>query len=164
MKRCNFDSKFYFEKREDISEEEYLEFLRKKAINTGYFLLAKRDYSIKELYIKLLERYQEKRVVEAVIKDFLEQGYLNDYEYARGYINTHSYGRKKMEFMLLQKGVSHFIIKELLDENVEGELENIKRQYLKLGNKERDKKIAALIRKGFQYRDIQKAIRELEES
>ena len=69
---------------------------------------------------------------------------------------------KKMEFMLFQKGLSSDIIRELLNDNSENELEEIKRLWLRLGEKEKDKKIVSLMRKGFQYRDIKKAISELE--
>lgn len=67
-----------------------------------------------------------------------------------------------MEFMLFQKGLSSDIIRDLLNDNSENELEEIKRLWLRLGKKEKDKKIVSLMRKGFQYRDIKKAISELE--
>lgn len=67
-----------------------------------------------------------------------------------------------MEFMLFQKGLSSDIIRELLNDNSDNELEEIKRLWLRLGEKEKDKKIVSLMRKGFQYRDIKKAISELE--
>ena len=67
-----------------------------------------------------------------------------------------------MEFMLFQKGLSSDIIRELLNDNSDNELEEIKRLWLRLGEKEKDKKIVSLMRKGFQYRDIKKVIPELE--
>ena len=67
-----------------------------------------------------------------------------------------------MEFMLFQKGLSSDIIRELLNDNSDNELEEIKRLWLRFGEKEKDKKIISLMRKGFQYRDIKKAISELE--
>lgn len=128
----------------------------------GYFLLSKKDYPIKEFTTKLITKYREKEIVEEIIDEFIEKGYLDDKEYGRCYIKTHSYGRKKMEFMLFQKGLSSDIIRELLNDNSENELEEIKRLWLRLGKKEKDKKIVSLMRKGFQYRDIKKAISELE--
>ena len=67
-----------------------------------------------------------------------------------------------MEFMLFQKGLSSDIIRELLNDNSDNEMEEIKRLWLRLGEKEKDKKIVSLMRKGFQYRDIKKVISELE--
>lgn len=69
----------------------------------GYFLLGKRDYSERELYQKLLSKYREKDIIKSIIEKFIELGYLNDYDYAQSYVNSHNYSKKKMEFMLLQR-------------------------------------------------------------
>jgi len=68
-----------------------------------------------------------------------------------------------MEFMLLQKGVNSAIIRDILAGQDTFEIEEIKKQWKKLGNKENDKKIVSLMRKGFQYKDIQRAIKEIDE-
>lgn len=153
---------YELQKRSEISDEEYYEIIRRRVLSMGYFLLSKKDYPIKEFTIKLIAKYREKEIVEEIIDEFIEKGYLDDREYGRGYIKTHNYGRKKMEFMLFQKGLSSDTIRELLNDNSENELEEIKRLWLRLGEKEKDKKIVSLMRKGFQYRDIKKAISELE--
>lgn len=67
-----------------------------------------------------------------------------------------------MEFMLFQKGVSQEIIKEIIRENSVKELEEIKKLWIRLGDKEKEKKILSLMRKGFEYQDIKKAVSELE--
>ena len=69
---------------------------------------------------------------------------------------------KKNGVYAFPKGLSSDIIRDLLNDNSENELEEIKRLWLRLGEKEKDKKIVSLMRKGFQYRDIKKAISELE--
>lgn len=153
---------YELEKRDEITEDEYKALIRKRVLSMGYFLLVKKDYPIREFKTKLILKYREKEIVEEIIEEFIEKGYLDDMEYGRSYIKTHNYGRKKMEFMLLQKGISLDIIKELLEENSDSELEEIKRIWLRLGEKEKDKKIVSLMRKGFQYRDIKKVISELE--
>lgn len=68
-----------------------------------------------------------------------------------------------MEFMLLQKGLNSNMIKELLDECSDKELEEAKKQWVKLGNKEKEKKILSMMRKGFEYSMILRAISELDE-
>lgn len=156
-------SEFKLKNRIEIYEEEYQEIIIRRGINYGYFLLSKRDYSEKEFYLKLLEKCKEKEIVKKIVKKFIENGYLNDYEFGKFYISTHSYGKKKMEFMLLQKGVSINVIKELLEEeNSNEELDRLKIQWTKLGNKEKSKKIASLMRKGFEYSDIKKVMKDLE--
>lgn len=155
---------FDLKSREELTLKEYYELINRRAESMGYFLLSKRDYSEKELYLKLLTKYREKIVVSSIIEKFKDLGYLNDYDYAQSYIKSHNYGRKKMEYMLLQKGISHEIIKSIWESSDgEEEIEEIKKLWQKLGNRERDKKIVALMRKGFEYRDIKRAISELEE-
>lgn len=147
--------------RSEISYEEYKELIFKRAISMAYFLLGKKDYPSKELYQKLVIKYREKEIIEKIISDFVHRGYIDDYEYGKNYIASHNYGRKKMEYMLFQKGISRDIIKSLLDDNSERELEEIKKQWIKLGDKEKDKKILSLMRKGFEYRNIQKALAQM---
>lgn len=155
-------TEYELDKRDEISDEEYRSLIRKRALSMGYFLLAKKDYSIKEFAGKLLIKYKEKDIINEIIQEFIENNYLNDMEYGRSYIKIHNYGRKKTEFMLMQKGLSQQLIKELLEENSDEELEEIKRLWIKLGEKDKDKKILSLMRKGFEYRDIKKVIAELE--
>lgn len=76
-------------------------------------------------------------------------------------MRNHNYGKKKMEFMLFQKGISQDIIKKVIGENSENEMEEIKKLWIKLGDKEKEKKILSLMRKGFEYQDIKKAVSEL---
>lgn len=149
--------------RDEISIEEYRELIKKRAYSMAYFLLAKRDYPSGDLKTRLISKYKERDIIEDLIADFCERGYIDDYEYGKSYVRTHSYGRKKMEFMLLKKGLSSDMIRELLDDNSDQELEEAKKQWIKLGNKEKDKKIMSLMRKGFEYSTIQRAVCELEE-
>lgn len=153
---------FDLKNRDEISSAEYRELIKRRAESMGYFLLNKKDYSRRELYQKLLSKYREKDIIESIIEKFTQLGYLSDYDYAQSYINSHNYSKKKMEFMLLQKGIALNIIKELLEENSFQEIEEIKKQWKKLGDRDSNKKIISLMRKGFGYRDIQKALEEIE--
>ena len=149
----------------DLKNKEYLtneHLIRLRALSMGYFLLSKQDYSIKELKTKLLLKYREKHIIDEIIEEFREKNYLDDYEYGRSYVRNHNYGKKKMEFMLFQKGISQDIIREVIGENSENEMEEIKKLWIKLGDKEKEKKILSLMRKGFEYQDIKKAVSELE--
>lgn len=156
-------TQYNLKNRDEISIEEYRELIKKRAYSMAYFLLAKRDYPSGDLKTRLISKYRERDIIEDLIADFCERGYIDDYEYGKSYVRTHSYGRKKMEFMLLKKGLSSDMIRELLDDNSDQELEEAKKQWIKLGNKEKDKKIMSLMRKGFEYSTIQRAVSELEE-
>ena len=155
-------TEFDLKNKEYLTNEEYEHLIRLRALSMGYFLLSKQDYSIKELKTKLLLKYKEKHIIDEIIKEFKEKNYLDDYEYGRSYVRNHNYGKKKMEFMLFQKGLSQNIIREVIGENSENEIEEIKKLWIKLGDKEKEKKILSLMRKGFEYQDIKKAVSELE--
>ena len=158
----NTITEFDLKNKEFLTDEEYEALIRLRALSMGYFLLSKQDYSIKELKTKLLLKYREKKIIDKIIEEFREKNYLDDYEYGRSYVRNHNYGKKKMEFMLFQKGVSQEIIKEIIRENSVKELEEIKKLWIRLGDKEKEKKILSLMRKGFEYQDIKKAVSELE--
>lgn len=155
-------TEFDLKNKEYLTNEEYEHLIRLRALSMGYFLLSKQDYSIKELKTKLLLKYREKHIIDEIIKEFREKNYLDDYEYGRSYVRNHNYGKKKMEFMLFQKGLSQDIIREVIGENSENEIEEIKKLWIKFGDKEKEKKILSLMRKGFGYQDIKKAVSELE--
>lgn len=158
----NTIAEFDLKNKEYLTDEEYETLIRLRALSMGYFLLSKQDYSIKELKTKLLLKYREKHIIDEIIEEFRGKNYLDDYEYGRSYVRNHNYGKKKMEFMLFQKGLSQTVIKEVIGENSANELEEIKKLWIKLGDKEKEKKIFSLMRKGFEYQDIKKAVSELE--
>ena len=144
----NTIAEFDLKNKEYLTDEEYETLIRLRALSMGYFLLSKQDYSIKELKTKLLLKYREKHIIDEIIEEFR--------------VRNHNYGKKKMEFMLFQKGLSQTVIKEVIGENSANELEEIKKLWIKLGDKEKEKKILSLMRKGFEYQDIKKAVSELE--
>jgi len=140
----------------------------------GYGVLGKRDYSIKEFYEKLNKKFiindlsVEKKeslenLIEKIVSDFVKQGYLNDEDYAKSYIETHKYGYKKFEFVFKQKGIKESIYKSILENNKESEIEEIGKNWKKLGDKPKEKKIASLMGKGFLYNDIKKFLEQNEE-
>lgn len=86
---------FDLKKRDEISEVEYRELVKRRVESMGYFLLGKRDYSERELYQKLLSKYREKDIIKSIIEKFIELGYLNDYDYVQSYVNSHNYSKKR---------------------------------------------------------------------
>ncbi|WP_163470219.1 regulatory protein RecX [Fusobacterium sp. IOR10] len=140
----------------------YLEILKESALSFSYWLLTKRDYSIKELRIKLLTKYKEPTIISDIISLLNDRCYLDDWRFAKGFINTHTHwGRKKLEYFLALKGVDESIITNLLNENNPHEFEEIKKKWLQMKDKDDYKKIQSLMRKGFEYQNIKKVIDEL---
>ena len=131
---------------------------------SAYNMLVKRDYFKKELKNKLIEKIGFADIVEDIVDDFEEKGYLDDYEKAKSYVNQHSnYGAKKLSFLLYQMGVDREIVSEILEDEKDNQIEKIKQLWIRLGNKEDKKKVESILRKGFLYGDIKKAISSLEE-
>lgn len=146
-------------KRESITLEEYYELMEKLILSASYYYLARRDYSGKELSEKLYQRYKEKKIIEKIMVFLESKGYIDDYEFAKAYVENSRDGMKKIEYNLMLKGISSSVIRELLQSKDQAEA--IIKAWDKLGNREPDKKIASLMRKGFRYSDIKKAISEI---
>ena len=86
--------------------------------------------------------------------------------FAKGlsYAKQHSnYGAKKLSFIFYQMGVDREIVSEILEDEKDNQIEKIKQLWIKLGNKEYKKKVESILRKGFLYGDVKKAISSLEE-
>ncbi|WP_022819281.1 regulatory protein RecX [Fusobacterium russii] len=157
-------SKFSLKNKEYLNDEELNELMYFRIKLSAFTMLKKRDYFKKEFSDKLIEIYNSPDIVDLITKEFIEKGYLNDIERAHAYANAHSnYGQKKLSYIFYKMGIDNDTIRDILNEKADLEIENIKNLWKKLGNKEYKKKIESLIRKGFVYGDIKKAISSLEE-
>lgn len=157
-------SKFDLKDKTALEDDVFFSLIYFRIKLSAYNMLAKRDYFKKELKNKLIEKIGFADIVENVVEDFEEQGYLNDYEKAKSYAIHHSnYGAKKLSFIFYQMGVDREVISEILEDDKDNQIEKIKQLWIKLGNKEDKKKIESILRKGFLYGDIKKAISSLKE-
>lgn len=146
-----------------------LETAKKRAL----YLLGGRDYSRKELFDKLLKNYS-REICEAAVEQMIEYGYLDDRKYAfrlaKKYIEVRGYGRSRAKMMMTAKGLSSELSEEALeqysDDDIVEEISAIIEKKYKdrlliggiEGRKEREKVMAALMRRGFEYRNIKTAI------
>lgn len=147
----------------EISDDVYNTLSEISALSYSYWLLGRRDYSKGELRTKLELKYRNKSLISKIIEKLSDVSYIDDYEFAKSYIATHkNWGRKKLEYYLATKEVPSSIIRELLDDNQDDELKQIKKLWERMKNKEYRKKVESLMRKGFQYSLIKKAIQEIE--
>lgn len=142
--------------RENNNNKEY-----KKALNSAYRFLARRDHSIYELRQKLLRKNFDGQVIDSVINRLLELDYLDDLEFARSFIRhcqkIRQMGPVRIFYELRKRGVSREIIDISSDEYSE-DLEKdiilkIILSKLELGKRE-DKIIQYLQRKGFYLEKI----------
>ena len=143
----------------EISADEYLNIIYDSALSKSYFLLSKRDYTVRDLQQKLRMKYKRSAAVEGqlqkVISKLSELGYLDDYSYAESYINSKkSLGRKRIEYELHLKGIDSSTIDSIYGEEEVDEKKIISDLFHKVKNKERDKQVAYFMRRGFKLGDI----------
>ena len=68
-----------------------------------------------------------------------------------------------MEYFLLQKGYSREFVRKVLDEAYQTYTKEIIKIWNTLAKKEKEKRVMALLRKGYHYSEIKKALAEIEE-
>lgn len=82
-------------------------------------LLARRDFCSAELRHKLEAQGFEAATVQAIVREFIERGYLNDERYGRQFVAYHAergHGPLRIERELAQRGLDAALITEALAE------------------------------------------------
>jgi len=151
----------------EISLGEYHNIIYDSALSKSYFLLSKRDYTMRELLQKLRMKYKRSSAVEGqlqkVISKLSELGYLDDYSYAESYIGSKkSLGRKRIEYELHLKGIDSSIIDSIYGEEEVDEKKMISDLLHKVKNKEKEKQVAYFMRRGFKLGDILDVLKGLD--
>jgi regulatory protein len=141
-----------------------------KCLDKAYHFLSYRQRSEKEMRDKLLEKYEEKTVEEA-IERLKEYNLINDAEFSRMWVEQRGMGRGKraLSFELKRKGIDKDIIEEALekidpDKEYESALRLVKgkHKYKNLDRNEAYKKIAPFLsRRGYGYDTIKRVISEI---
>ena len=140
-----------------------------KAVSKAYNLLSYRSHSKKELYTKLCKNF-DSDCAQAACDKMENLGLINDEEYCKAkaefLIMTKKCSLSETRLKLLTLGINKDIIEsciEMYSEDIQAEnLRTLieKKYRSKLDNPQ--KVIAALMRKGFGYREIKSALNELE--
>lgn len=143
-----------------------------KCLDKAYRFLSYRPRSEKEIRDKLIEKYPDTLVEEAVAK-LKDYNFVNDDEFARMWVNSRSSGRsaRALAFELKNKGVAKEVIEKALldiDSNAEFEsalaLVSSKTKYQGLERDAAYKKIGGFLsRRGYNYEIIKKVIYALHE-
>ena len=155
----------YCLKVNDNIESLYDDISYEASLEKGIFLLSLKDRTKKELQMKLNEKYRNEKMVEKAILKLVELGYIDDLNYAVSYINSRKYGKQRITYNLLQKGISkekieqaYMDIQEESEKDVEDE--KLKKAILKNIKKEEKKLVQYLVRQGF---ELDKIFRKLKE-
>lgn len=158
-----------------LTESEYNEIIYtgdiRRAKERALYLLDIKDYSFKELFLKLSQNYSEDICFE-VMNILCDAGLINDYSYAAKLAEKlvcykyRGYYRAKQE--MKQKGLSNEIIDEALSEYSERFEENlrllIENKYLsQISDRKSLQRVKqALIRQGYSYTEINNVISDFE--
>ena len=161
----NLDIKSKYVLKEDMEIDSlYDEISYEASLYKGLYFLSLRDRTEKEIRVKLGEKFQNKKAIEQAIIKIKELGYINDLEYAISYINNSRFGRKRVEFELIKRGINKNIIKEVFTSKAkESDYENLKKAIKKVIHKDDKKIIQYLIRQGFELEDILYVLRHTKE-
>ena len=159
----------YSLKVNDNIESLYDEISYEASLEKGIFLLSLRDRTKKELQQKLNEKYRNSRMVEKSVLKLVELGYINDKEYAVSYIMNKKYGKQRIAYNLMQKGIeretieeAYFSIEEEYDKNIEDE--KLEKAIEKNIKKEENKLIQYLVRQGFSLNKVLSKYKEFKEN
>lgn len=148
-----------------------------KAKSSAFRLLSYRIRSCKEMSDKLKSKGFSQDAINAVIRDLKRIDYLNDYKFAKEFIESrlihNPKGKKLLRYELLKKGIEKTIIDELLQEQMPERKEETIAQTLaekiwhRKKNIEINKRKAQvynyLIRRGFTASCAMKILTELKE-
>ena len=166
-------SRFHIAEDQELSQESYekirTEVILKRAKLRAMHLLNDMWRTEAQLREKLTRNEYSADIVEAAISYVKSFGYINDYEYARSFIESRKErkSRREIYMQLVGKGVSRELIDEAFEESYEREdsTEAIRRLLEKKHYdrenttlEEKKKIMAYLVRKGFGYDDIRKTM------
>lgn len=156
---------------EDLNELKF-ESDCKRAKSRALWYLSRADHSKKALWQKLIKGGFSKEAVDSAVERMEELGLLDDEKLAirlTEYYLSQNMSRKEAYHKLLLKGIQSSLAKEIVFCHQDDETEKIKdlisvKYASKLEGEENVKKVyAALVRKGFSFTDIRKALREYSE-
>ena len=142
-------------KGDEISENRFSFLIEQNKLfhikQRAFRLLGRRMHSASELRRKLWNKDYEQKLIDEVIKDLKNNGYLNDDEFIREFvaekIKTKSWSNKKVKTELLKRGIESKLIDEMMKGHASNsELENA----MKLARKKYDQ----LIKKNLETKDL----------
>lgn len=155
-----------------LTEEIIENILNKRAKLRGMSLLKSRPYTERQMHDKLKQGFYPEQVIETALEYFKSYGYIDDLHYATDYIEYYSETKscKRLEQDLLNKGIDKSVLKEAffswMDEGGRIDEEFQIRELLKkksyspenCDNKEKQKLMAYLFRKGFDISNIKRVL------
>ncbi|MDE5884563.1 MAG: recombination regulator RecX [Oscillospiraceae bacterium] len=168
MKWINYSE---IEKKISESAEELPGF--RTAYEKACCLLDVREYCYQELYQKLLRKYPDENLCQAVMKKLVRCDAVNDRRYAQRYaeylVRRKGYGIRRAEQEMRHKGLNRTLIREFLAEQQKVADENLPRILVKKYSRHlqdaddyraREKAVAGMVRLGYDFHAVRNAIED----
>lgn len=142
-------------KGDDISEDRFFALIEQNKLfhikQRAFRLLGRRMHTASELKRKLWNKDYEQKLIDEVIEDLQNKGYLDDKEFIRAFVAEKSkaknWSSKKIKSELIKRGLASKIIDETLNSQpIEADDENA----MKLAKK----KYEVLIRKNLEPKEL----------
>ena len=162
---------------EQIDDEKYShivdDIIYKRGLSYCNYSLAKKDRSVLDMTLKLRDKFYPEDVIDKIIKELIERGYLNDDKFAASYVEYKKDAKstEDIRIKLIQKGISREVIDEVIKTiTYEDQMAAAKKYINKKTNKydEKNKYIDAmklrkyLIGKQFDFDIIDDALKDYE--
>jgi regulatory protein len=120
-------------KCDEISEDRFSSLIEQNKLfhikQRAFRLLGRRQHSASELRRKLWNKDYQQKLIDEVIEDLQNKGYLDDEEFIRAFVadksKTKNWSRKKIKSELLKRGIDKMLIDEILNKQpVDSDFEN----------------------------------------
>lgn len=145
------------------------------ALDLGYRYLGHRDRTVHEMRRHLASKRVEPATIDDVIATLGEQGYVDDARFAQRFTedrrNLDAWGNDRIERRLLGLGIAPELISEVLgvrdaEDELAAAVEVLRRRFRTppQSDRERDRALGMLIRKGYELELAYAAVRALERS
>jgi regulatory protein len=143
------------------------------ALEIAFRFLAKRDRTVAEVRRRLERGGVEAALAEQAITTLTEQGYLDDARFARRFAedrrNLDGWGSTRIEQRLVALGIDRAHAADAAarehDEELHAAIALLRRrlsQWVAVGNRERDRALGLLLRRGYEVELARDAIRAFE--
>lgn len=145
----------------------------RRAYQRALYLLDYRDYTYSEMFKKLMENYKSEPLCKAVMKRLTEHGFIDDVRYAEGMarklVEVKKYGCRRSKREIMQKGIDQFTAEDALakysqvyHDNILELLRTKHSRYLtdREDRKSIEKVKSALVRYGYDFTEINRAVKE----
>lgn len=163
--------KYNIEADTDMNESDYTyimnELLPKRCRERAMYIIERSDKTRKQIADKLRQNGYPDSIIDGALEFLDKYDYVDDNKYAKSYINAKSgtKSRRQIEYELNQRGICTDALRQLLGEEYSDEVDTIKkllykRRYSENLSADKSKHVQYLMRKGFSYDNIQRAMNE----